>query len=375
MRTINVSITVNVAMTCPTEFVSASIIRFLLEEGFTLRCLLHPDKATNAKILWDLGEKYENRLTVIKVDLAKNDLELAAALSGVHFVVHSLMHCSDRASLLGLLAACNAPGSATIRRFILTEDLSAVTRTGVASGAPEVVTEADWGSGDVADMEKLCVECFEPTDGATPSTVELVRIICGDVIGPPFAPNAPLSAPMQRLADVVSGVARRIPAESVPLVDARDVARAHMHAMLSPGSARGRYIVVNQTFRYEDLCSMLRHDVPRYCPEMPKTVDKLRGWLHWTLGGAVCARNVQRLLTSRSNDGERGVAAGSDRIGPGGAVLYANVRARQVLQLGWTPATVTLVDTVIALAANQYIVDKSGPPPKDEEGDYYYVFS
>eukprot|EP00759_Apiculatamorpha_spiralis_P052725 PhF_6_TR5980/c0_g1_i1/m.8631 len=373
MRTINVSVTVRVLVTDATGFVPGHIIRMLLEEGFTIVAIV-TKRTEECDYLFELGRKHENRLSMYFLDIRSDTGVLTQLMSDVDCVIHPASFGDMQESLAALqnvMAACTTHDR--VRKFILSSSWLALHEH-IMEG--HVYGPGDWNSTSTAATSMVHfaethaeLNFFEWAPQMLPAKCHYFSLVRGCAVGPPAGPKGPLNWEMKLLVGLVEGTWKKIPDLSFGFVDVRDVARAHMMGLLQRSLPHQRYVIVHQTLHLRDICAMIYHDVQRYCPTVPKadmwkTTTKILTWATplWLCTGAR-KPTVQRVLPS--------ICAAH----VGALPLYDNLAAKEDLHLQYRAITTTFIDMVIGLADMGYIVDVSGPPPKEEEGDYYYMFS
>jgi len=375
MRTINVSVTVRVLVTDGASFVMGHVIRMLLEEGFTIRALV-PQRSEETDYLLELGRKHENRLEMHFVDIRTNVGVLAHLMCDVDCVIHSALYGispdESLAALHNVLSACTKQDR--VRKFVLSSSWLTLHET------PElgrVYGPSDWNSVSTFASSSMHftethteLTFFEWAPQLLPRTCNYFSIVRGMAVGPPPGQKCSLSWEMKMLAGIIEGSWRRVPDLAFGFVDVRDVAKAHMMGLLQRTLPSPRYVVVNQTLHLHHIASLMYHDVPRFCPAIPKqsmgaSTTKLLTYAFpmWLCTGTRRKAEVRRILPS--------VCAFHVTQYP----LYDGTAAKADLHLTYRAITATCVETVIGLADMGVIVDVSGPPPKEEEGDYYYQFT
>eukprot|EP00760_Papus_ankaliazontas_P000963 PhM_4_TR10335/c0_g1_i2/m.75969 len=380
MRTINVSVTVRVLVTDATSFVPVCTIRTLLEEGFTIAAVVH-ERSEQCNVLLELGRKHENRLELHFLDICSDVSVLQQLLSEVDCVIHAARpegFTCDRAvaALRNVMAACTI--HERVRKFILTSSFCALHE--VPDEDHGVYGAEDWNMVSTASSapdhytETHCeLQFFDWAPSMLPVLCEYISIVRGAVFGPSPNPKTHLTWEMKLLASLVEGSWRRVPNVAFGVVDVRDVAKAHMMAILQSSLPSKRYLVINQTVHFRDICAMVYHDVQRYCPTIPRSTM----WATTTklMTKSLISGPFALCLPRREATPNLNVLPAVCGFHSGRHPLYDATASRSDLHVTYHALTATFVDTVINLAEMGYIVDKSGPPPKEDEGDYYYMFS
>jgi dihydroflavonol-4-reductase len=384
MRTINVSVTVRVLVTDAANFVPGHIIRMLLEEGFTI-CAIVTKRTEECDYLIELGRKHENRLEMHFVDVRYDVGVLTQLMSDVDCVIHpatAMVGCTLDESLAALHNVLTAASvHDRVRKFILSSSWLALHETPVEG---YVYGPGDWNSASTAAtsiphfIETHCeLSYFEWAPQILQSRCSHFSIVRGAAIGPPPGPKAPLSWEMKLLSGIAEGTWRRAPDLAFGFVDVRDVARAHMMGLLQRNLPSQRYVVINQSLHMRDICALIHYDAQRYCPTIPQgppmwpTTTKLLALVNNPLW--MCVSGGRKGTNSSAVNPRTLPVVCYHHIAQ--YPLYDGTAPKRDLHLSYRTITSTCVEMIIGLAEMGFIVDKSGPPPKEEEGEYYYMFS
>lgn len=275
-----------VAVTGIGGFLGRHVAAQLLRAGYDVRGTLRSLK--NAKSVEAAIRSAEGvtggRLTFAVADLL-SDNGWDAAFSGVTDVIHTASPFPSRVpknedelvvpAREGTLRVLRAAKSAGVRRVVLTSSIAAIS---YGPGRPPF-TEADWTdvSGPLATpyyKSKTLAERAAWTF-ARESGLELVVINPGMILGPILGKETGTSVGV--VQSLMKGRYPAMPDFSVPVVDARDVADAHVRAMILPEAAGERFIVGGQALSIKDIASVLKQDFPAYARKLPKFV--LPNWL------------------------------------------------------------------------------------------------
>lgn len=224
------------------------------------------------------------RLTFAVADLL-SDNGWDAAFSGVTDVIHTASPFPSRVpknedelvvpAREGTLRVLRAAKGAGVRRVVLTSSIAAISYG--PGRAP--FTEADWTdvNGPLATpyyKSKTLAERAAWTF-ARESGLELVVVNPGMILGPILGKETGTSVGV--VQSLMQGRYPAMPDFSVPVVDARDVADAHVRAMIVPEAAGERFIVGGEALSIKDIARVLRQDFPAYARKLPKFV--LPNWL------------------------------------------------------------------------------------------------
>ncbi|HMO08511.1 MAG TPA: NAD-dependent epimerase/dehydratase family protein, partial [Paracoccaceae bacterium] len=283
-------------------------------------------------------------------DLVALDVTDAAAFHRAVQGIDTLFHCAAtyrywtgsaeadaamiRDSVEGATNAVRAAAGAGVRRLVLTSSVVAVP---LSRRRDAPATEADW-------QDDLSMPYFRAKTEAERAAwalaaelgVDMVAVLPGAIIGPGFARRTTTTDLIENA--MVGGYRFGVPNSTLPLVDVRDVARAHVLAA-GPG-ARGRYLVVNEPQpHFREVVSVLR----RVEPAVPRTLVTMPGFM---LGMVPLAE----ALNVRVLGGRRVVSEVFARAIRGRWWVYSCEKARR--ELGWRPEVPldqSLADTVAGL--------------------------
>jgi nucleoside-diphosphate-sugar epimerase len=146
------------------------------------------------------------------------------------------------------------------------------------------------------------------------------------VMGPALTAHSQ-SGSIAAFKQLVDGSARPgVPRVAVPLVDVRDVARAHLLAAATP-TAHGRYLLVANTTSLLEMAEALR---PTY-PQLPLPPREMPKWLTWLIAPFV---GLRRSFVARN---------------VGYPLKFDNTRSREELGVVYRPLQETLLDQLAQL--------------------------
>lgn len=278
--------TSTVLVTGATGFIAKHCIAELLRQGFSVR-------GTVRKL--ERAEEVRRALARAGVDGAgvffaaadlTRDEGWDAALAGCSHVLHvaspfPLEEPRSRDDVVipardGTLRVLKAAARAGVSRVVMTSSIVAITLGHVPRN--HTYTEVDWtdaGRADITDYvvsktlaERAAWDYTRSGSGAP----ELAVINPAFVLGPALDPDISTSHQVLRL--MARGLYPAAPHVGFPVSDVRDVAAAHVAAMLNPAAAGNRFIVADGFLHLIDLgrlmvevCPDLRSKAPRF--ELP----------------------------------------------------------------------------------------------------------
>ncbi|WP_113700020.1 SDR family oxidoreductase [Nonomuraea lactucae] len=250
--------TTRVLVTGGSGFIAGHCILQLLASGYQVRATVRSltREASVRSVLIDAGMVNEHNLSFVAADLMR-DGGWAEAMQGVDFVLHVASpvqpgHVDDEDDLIvpareGALRVLRAAWDAGVERVVLTSAFHAVSW-----GHPHtdrVFTEADWtvldGPGvDAYGKSKTLAEqaAWEFMKGTT-GPMELVTMLPVAVMGPVMGND--VSGSNHLIQSILNGGMPAFPHLFFPIVDVRDVARAHILAMTTPDAAGQRFLLSN----------------------------------------------------------------------------------------------------------------------------------
>lgn len=284
-----------VLVTGATGYVASWIVRYLLEDGRTVRGTVRdPGKATGLEHLHALADAHPGRLTLHRADLLEQG-SYAEAMEGCELVIHTaspflLGRVRDpekqlvRPALEGtrnVLSSVEATPS--VKRVVLTSSVVAIHGDNADMKGRAAFTEADWNTTSSVShqpypysktvAERAAWEICDAQD-----RWDMVTIHPGLVLGPSLTRASKSGSMTTMRAFTDYSLATGAPDLTMGLVDVRDVARAHVLAGFTP-SASGRYITNARTVTMLEIGRMLRrrfgHSYPFPVTKVPKLAFRM----------------------------------------------------------------------------------------------------
>ncbi len=239
-----------VLVTGGTGFLARHVIRKLhtlgAEVRTTLRSFARHDELLDAVAL------KPSDLAAFACDLS-SEANWADAVSGCTHVIH----CASpfpaqqprnpeeviRPAVDGTLRVLRLAREAGVRRVVMTSSMNAIAG-GVANDAGKVYTEADWTDLDQRltpyDRSKTMAEREAWSYVGDHPDLELAVINPGAIFGPMLGTQ--VSASIEIIRAMLKGGIPGVPRIGFGAIDVRDVADAHIAAMIEPTAAGRRYI-------------------------------------------------------------------------------------------------------------------------------------
>lgn len=266
--------TAPVLVTGGSGYVASWIVRYLLEDGRTVRATVRdPQKPKGLEHLHRLAAEHPGRLELHQADLL-DEGSYTAAMDGVELVIHTaspflLGKLRDaheqlvRPALEGtrnVLASVNETPS--VKRVVLTSSVVAIYGDNIDMAGKDVFTEDDWNTTSSLDHQpypysKTVAEKEAWAIAGAQDRWDLVTIHPGLVLGPSLT-TASKSGTFRTMGSFTDySLATGAPALEMGVVDVRDVARAHIAAGFTP-EARGRYITNAETMSMLEMGTALR---------------------------------------------------------------------------------------------------------------------
>src|SRR5579863_6512695 len=265
-----------VLVTGATGFIAQHCMLQLLEAGYDVRGTARSaDRSAEVMAILSphLGDTARSRLDTLEVVAADltSDEGWQSAVEGCRFVLHVASPLprgavKDENELIvpardGALRVLRAAHDAGVERVVLTSSLSAIV---YGNDRSRVFTEADWSNLDgkrigAYDKSKTIAEraawdFMKGIEGSSP--MELAVINPGLVLGPLLSQDWGTSGEMVKR--ILAHQVPAIPNISFATVDVRDVASAHVSAMINPDAAGQRFICTEANHSMMEIAQILK---------------------------------------------------------------------------------------------------------------------
>ncbi len=265
-----------VLVTGATGFIAQHCMLQLLEAGYEVRGTARSANraadvvAILSPHLSDAARGRLDALEVVAADLTRDD-GWRGAVEGCRFVMHIASPLpkgvvKDENELIvpardGALRVLRASHNAGVERVVLTSSLSAII---YGNDRSHLFTEADWSNLDGKRIgaydksktiaERASWEYMETIKDSSP--MELVAINPGLVLGPLLSSDWGTSAEMVKR--ILDHKVPAIPNIGFATIDVRDVASAHVTAMVSPNAVGQRFICAEANHSMMEIAEILK---------------------------------------------------------------------------------------------------------------------
>lgn len=275
-----------IAVTGIGGFLGRHVAARLLQAGYEVRGTLRSLKKAKSieAAIRSMQGAGDGKLSFVVADLL-SDEGWEDAFSGVADVIHTAspfppsVPNNENDLILpareGTLRVLRAAKNAGVNRVVLTSSIAAIS---YGSGrAP--FSEADWTDVDGVlatpyykskTLAERAAWAFARENG-----LELVVVNPGMILGPILGAETGTSVGV--VQSLLKGRYPAMPDFSVPVVDVRDAAEAHVLAMTIPQAAGERFIIAGEALSIKDIATVLKRDFPTYAKKLPKFV--LPNWL------------------------------------------------------------------------------------------------
>ncbi|XVE90422.1 hypothetical protein DITRI_Ditri20bG0076600 [Diplodiscus trichospermus] len=264
-----------VCVTGASGFIASWLVKLLLQHGYTVKATVRdPNDPKKTEHLLALDGAKE-RLHLFKAELLDGGA-FDSLVDGCVGVFHTACPCifavkvkDPQAVLidpavkgtLNVLKSCAKVPS--IKRVIITSSLAAVMFTG-KSLADNVIVDETWFSDPVICEESELWYILSKTLAekaawkfAEENGIDMVTINPGMVSGPLLQPT--LNTSVEPILNLIG--AENFPNETLPRVDVRDVANAHLLAFENP-LAHGRYCLAEKSTHFSEIVHILKELYP-----------------------------------------------------------------------------------------------------------------
>lgn len=297
-----------VLVTGASGFIAKHIVLELLRCGFDVRGTVRSrERADEVRSVVLAAGEDVGRCKFLEADLS-SDRGWDAAVSGCRFVLHTaspfpLVQPRRPEPLValardGTASVLHASARAGVDRAVVTSSVAAVFY-GHPRDRVRPFDEADFTNLASAAVSPYArsktVAEFAAWDVARETGLALCTVNPGLVLGPVLDPRLGTSA--QLVASMMKGRIPLLPDMAIPSVDVRDVARAHVAAMLAPEAGRRFLLAASQTPTLLQLAGFLaeafpdrRRRLPRH--RLPSVVVRLGA--QFSPGAAMLADDLGR---------------------------------------------------------------------------------
>lgn len=262
-------------------FLGRHVAAQALRAGYDVRGTVRSLKKARAieMAIRSVGGTERGKLSFLAADLLADE-GWAAAFDGASDVIHTAspfpprMPKHENELILpareGTLRVLRFAREAGIRRVVLTSSIAAVSYG--PGRAP--YSETDWTdvNGPLATAYYKSKTLAERAawDFAGEAGLELVAINPGMILGPVLGRETGTSVGL--VQSLMKGRYPAMPDFSVPVVDVRDVAEAHLLALGVEAAAGERFIAAGEALSVRDIVTVLKRDFPDHARKLPKFV-------------------------------------------------------------------------------------------------------
>jgi nucleoside-diphosphate-sugar epimerase len=272
-----------VLVTGANGYVASWLVKYLLEDGFSVRATVR-DKTNTKKVgyLNKLAAAHPGKLELFNADLF-NDGEFDQPMNGCSVVFHTaspfiVRGLSDPQKQLiepalkgtrNVLTAANKTDS--VKRVVLTSSVVAIYSDNVETlgQADGTFSESDWNDSSSIDHQpynysKTLAEREAWKMAKAQDRWDLVVMNPGLVLGPSLA-EASDSTSLSTILEIMDGTMRTgAPNLRFPVVDVRDVAKAHIKGATIE-KANGRHVLVSSSASVMDMAAWIKQALPGRC--------------------------------------------------------------------------------------------------------------
>ncbi len=254
-------------------YIAGHVIKQLLERGeVRVRGTVRSLKNEKNEKLRSLVPDAKYPLELVEGDLlnAESWIEAVKGCSKVYHVASPLPRGTPRdenelitpavEGTLNVLKACVEAG--TVKRVVLTSSVAAISN-GLNAENGRTYTSEDWsteGSCGAYEKSKLLAEKAAwdfVKQLEEDKKFELVAINPAAVFGPFASPTSVNSTSVSIISDILNNKFAAFPRVSIPSVDVRDVAKAHLAAMEKPEAAGNRFVLYSKSMWMRDMADTI----------------------------------------------------------------------------------------------------------------------
>lgn len=337
-----------VLVTGGTGFVAGWCIALLLERGFAVRASVRRSEGealvrTALAKIPGAQQDWQERLDFAEADLA-SEAGWDAAVRGCTHVLHlAYPKAQDienqgpdliNQAVGGAIRVLRASMNARVKRVVMTSSLMAAMPDGAPVSTEHVWTDPEKPGMDDYSLSKLYAErgawdfmAEEVRRGG--SKMEFVTLLPGTILGPVL--HLDMVEAVGLIQRILQGKPRVLPELRLQIADVRDLAEAHIAAMLSPQADGQRFIIAGEAVSLPEIAQHLRErlgDKARKVPAgaYPDMIVKLASGFD---------SELRQLVASHS-----------------GLPVFSSARATERLDYRPRPIAETVVDCANSLFAN-----------------------
>ncbi|MEL6585475.1 MAG: NAD-dependent epimerase/dehydratase family protein [Pseudomonadota bacterium] len=261
----------HVLLTGVTGFLARRIAHDLLVAGHHIRGSLR-DVARADDVRAVMPPEALDRLSFVELTLDSDDGWTDAA-SGMDAIIHTASpfpleqtpadpQTVIRPAVEGTLRAMEAAKANGVDRVILTSSTVAVVNGPRPAG--RLRDERDWSTADHRNANAYVRSKTEAEQAAwafaDENAINLTVLNPGLILGPPLGEER--STSLKVVTRILSGSDPMVPPISFETVDVRDVSRAHVIALETPGLAGERILLAAGTLWFADIAKIARQEAP-----------------------------------------------------------------------------------------------------------------
>lgn len=268
-----------VVITGVTGYLGSHVLEQFLKDGtYAVRGTVR-DKNNEEKIAplrTALGQELFHQLTLVNADLL-DPVSIDHAIAGADYVVHTasplpLKQPKDENLLIkpaveGTLAVLRAAHKHKVKRVVITSSLVAIMSP-EKELRKETYTEQDWSEPKTQDAygksktlaERAAWDFLSKLPLA--EKFELVVINPGAILGPTYVNNGFASG--EFMTDILNGKFPRMPKLMIPVIDVRDVAKAHLLGLKIKEAAGKRFPLCEKSIWFRQIAHVINQKLPGY---------------------------------------------------------------------------------------------------------------
>jgi len=269
-----------VLVTAATSYIGSHCINLLLQEGWRVRGTVRKLSSDKTKALQECFEPYKDRLELVEADISIPegwDAVCQGCTHAMHLACPVSLTPNIEEVITGTLLVINAAKKAGIKRLVMTSSIAAMIPAGWCEPlypVPNVtgafdpnahlktISEETWTDVKLTDGYLIAKtrseqEAWKAVEG---SSMEMATVNPAYVFGPPL--HKAMSGESLLFVDLGMRQGEHsvpsIPSTRLACIDVRDVARAHLKAMILPEAAGQRYLGVTSVLDAWDIQDLLK---------------------------------------------------------------------------------------------------------------------